>query len=327
MRTLLTIVLGLVFVAGFTAYFVGASVVKHLGNADDVVEAARQGQAHELVVDVLEASLKQELEASDATFKLSVEGALRPLIESVVSADWFYETLAIGYGGFAEVVSERNGDRKVDLSPRKQELRDKLYELGERALARCRSLSPDGSCAREGQTLVRDYRAGVDNVLKAMPGETSLSEIIDELGHRFLPPQLARSRAIKDSARTLRIFRWACLAALAVLGVVIFGINLGPLARALVALGLVLMVSAALNLALLSVVGGQLGDEIHAEFDKVLAAEADPVVRVAVSDGERVVRAQLDYALGDASPYLAGWLIAGAVSLAAGIALSKRRRT
>ena len=124
----------------------------------------------------------------------------------------------------------------------------------------------------------------------------------------------------------MQIFRWACLAALGVLAVMIVGINLAPLGRALVSLGLVLVVAAALNLALLSVVSGQLGDEIHAEFDQVLAAEADPVVRVALSDGERVVRAQLDYALGDSSPYLAGWLLGGALGLAVGGVLGRSRR-
>ena len=85
MRTLVTIVLGLVFAAGFTVYFVGASLVNHLGDAGDVVDAARQGDAHALVVDVLEASLQQELSAADPSFARAVEGAVGPLIESVMT--------------------------------------------------------------------------------------------------------------------------------------------------------------------------------------------------------------------------------------------------
>jgi len=327
LRAFLSIALISVFAACFTAYVVGAAMVDHLEDTEAVVEASRRGDMHGLVVDVLEASLGQELErSSDPLFRAMVGAALRSRIHQVMSEEWFYGTLKVAYGGFAEVLAGRTGRGSVDLGPRIEELRRRLYELGDRALAQCQASPQAAACRSDAGALVQAYRTSVDTVLRSIPAQTSLAAIIDDLGSRFLPPRLAKSRAMGSSVRLARLLRIALGAVLVVMLLVLMAVQGPPLARRLRVAGIAVVVAAALALAL-SVFASSIADDVvHEEFARELSdARIDPVVAVAMSGSERVLRAQLSSALGHYERALWAWLAGGGVVVVGALALGARR--
>jgi len=332
-RLIASAFLGLLFVVGFSAYLVGAALVAHISNTDSVVGAAREGDAHGLVVDVIEASLKDEVASAPPEFRQAIEVSMRPVIAEVMPAEWFYETMTVAYSGFADVIAGATTDQTVRLQDRIAELRKRLYLLGDRALAKCRELAGAAACRSEvgADAIVGDFREGVDNVLRAIPAETSVPMLIDDLGHKFLPPRLAESQVIRDGARTLRWVRWGLLGLLSGVMVLLIVINRPPWSRAIGAVGLSLVVAATLSLGVFAVSSDRVEAELEGELSRGVARANtdDPVLLAAAEGSERVLRAQVRRALGPRTGVIVAWLVVGVALAGAATVLGRsqgRRR-
>lgn len=329
MRVALTIFFGMFFCVSFAGYFVVSSVAAYITDTPAVVATAKDADLRGVVIDVIQESLRQEIaDNPDEQFRAFVSSGVRVVIGRAMTDDWFYGVLETTYGGVVEVIEGGKDDTVVDLAARKRSLRDSLLELGEASLREC-SAAVGSSCRQaSAATRIRDqYRRGVRQVIAAIPSSTNLTGLIESLGPKFLPPQLAKPSAARRAGSMIGWIKWLLLAAAVLLltGVVIA--NATSPARIMAASGAVLVAAAGLYLLAALLTGEIADDAVRAEFAAQLATygSSDSVVSVAGAGAERTARAAIGRALGMRGLPIAGALFLGVSGIAGAIVLRRRR--
>ncbi len=326
MRTVLSVIVGLLFVLAFVSYFLLTSIAASVLETDEFVATAKRADLRGVVVDVLHESLEQELATAsiDPSFKGIVSAASRQIIEGAMTDEWFYEVLSIAYGGLISLTEEDSSDKLVDLREKKTRLETALLELGDSALRQCSQVA--GSSCRDVQkakTISRSYRRGVRQVIKAMPDQTNLSRLIK----RSLPPKLARPEAFRKGLHMIRTIRWGLLGAMMGLMLLLVFIASSSAGRLFVTVGIVLITAAGIYLAAASIAGSVADSHIRDEFARRLESHArsDSVVAVAGTGSERISRAVIDSALSARALPVTFALLGGFAAFAGGIFLVRRK--
>ena len=317
---------GALFILCFAVYFTLSSVQSFATDTDSVLAAAKRAELHQTIVDVLVESLDQEVaDNPDPAFRMFVGSASRSIIAGTMTADWFYDLLDIAYGGAVKVFEGAHSNDMVDLSERKQKLADALDELGDRGLARCRVVA-GSRCQRDGAGVLREYHAGVADLLQAIPERTSLFELIDSRAGRTLPENMQKDE-VRRALSMLGNVRWGFFAALCVIGIYIMWLVWGRASDVAITMGVLLILAAGGYLLASTVATNEIDGWVRVAFDERLReyGQSDSVVQIAGAGAERLAREAVRSALGTKGLTVTFSLLGGFALLGIGVAARRHR--
>jgi hypothetical protein len=293
---------------------------------DSVVATTRQADVRGVVIDVIHASLEQELEGKvDPEFRAVVSSGARKIITGAMTEEWFYDVFSVAHSGLVDMITGSQEGRVVDLRDRKAALNVALLELGVAALEECAAVA-GSRCKREAKSIMRQYRSGVKAVIEAIPDRTNLGMLVAQTrAAGWLPPSLGEPEAARGAWDTVRQVRAGVVAAAIGAFVALFLLSLGSAPRVFLVCGTTLVIAAGVYLAAASLAGMFADDWVSREFAHQLGAlgQSDEVVRVASAGAQRVVRQVLGGALSAKALPATLALLGGAAAIAAGVAIKR----
>jgi hypothetical protein len=296
-RWLLTAPLILLFVVGFVAFFLLDAVLGYSTDTSAVVATAEAGRARETIVDLTEEFLFDEMSQHPDLAAMS-RPELRRLIEGVISEAWFEKTLRSAHGLLRKAVDDAAADAVLDLRETKHDLRQAMAELQHRAGAECERLLGAAACLddRQAQLVLAAYQAHAHRAIDRIPNQIDLIAEIE--GRKAARTGSALLRQTRRAAGYVRLARWIGLGALAACLAAIALLNVWPLRRLPLAVGIALTLAAGAYLITASALRRPAREHLAETIAKERRRSGDlsRAQEIAADGAERLAFAMLDRA-------------------------------
>jgi hypothetical protein len=333
MRVVGTIFFGLLFTIGLIVFFLFNSVTRYPLDTEAVVDTLRAADVRTATLDTLEAMLRREIRdrPEDPLFADFVIGQARAQLETVITEQWFYDTIGTAHRGMKDFLERGEDAVRIDLAGTKERLTSLLFEAGRHGVEMCDVVGGGRECrsmARDFQRTLRRYRGQIDQAMSRVPDVVNLTWLLSMGGVE--PGSLEASPELQEARRTLRqlaYVRWIGLGTLVVMLGLIALINKRSLQRILFNVGLVAGLAGAAYLAVVPAVTGwsvgRLEEQLAADRT---ASAADDETSFAQAAGGRVVAEMVERIAKRAVVPVTIVLSAGVGLMAAGVVLHLLRR-
>lgn len=262
MRLLLTIPLTLLFAVSFAGFFVLDSVARYAADPDAFVDTAREAKVRDTLIDVTEEFIHGEVQKDPALAGVS-RTEVRAMIEGVISEQWFEQTVRAAHAEALAAVDDAREDAIIDLRDTKRELHAAVAELQRRAGTACEQLLGADTCADADRAalLVAAFRARADTAIDRIRDQVDIAAELSGHRGRSGAAGVTEIETVKRRLGDIRSWRWIGLGVLIGCLALIALVNSSPLARLLRAVGIALVLGAALYLIAVSATSGYLREQ------------------------------------------------------------------
>lgn len=294
MRFIGSLFFGFIFVVVFIVYFALRAIVNLPTDTEALVGSLQEADLHGQMVSVLEASVEQQIKEApgDKKYNAVILSKVKPIVSAVLPEDWFYETLTSAHSGFVTFLEDGEDTTKIDLRERKKQLKEKLVTVGEETLALCEKHGGGEACESVKQAtaaftlLEGQINAAIDRV----PDETNFTALASRSGKDV--SELTESQELKDLREGMSMVKkakWAGLGILVFLLLIIGLVNFTGPPRALIAMGVVLVLSGGIYLGALSALAPMGEEWIVENVERETGSEAGVFDKVARDTGRDVL--------------------------------------
>lgn len=279
MRRLLTLLLTLLFSAGFFAFFAVSGVLTYARDTPAVVDTARAADLHASAVALVAETIHDELRRDPRLAQVP-----RPQIAfiagQVITAEWFETTLGDTHASLVAAVDGAADTAIIELEPTKQHLATAFRALAAQAGAECAQILGPGPCrsSADARRAMDAYQLGVSAAIARIPARIDLvaavQTILQASGQAERVERVVSTGDLRRRLGDLRTLRWLGLGVLAVCLLLIATLNSRPLRRMTRATGAALLGAAAVYLLTARLIAWAGPDLITAELSRLQAQRA-----------------------------------------------------
>ena len=311
MRTVLSALFGMLFVAAFIAFFLLSSVVDYVEFPEGIVETANEGGLREAIVEHTAEYIAQEVAADPSLQTMSV-AQLRGIVGGVITKEWLERALTQAHEAFKNALHGAEETAVLDLRGIKSALGQALSELKARAETSCSDLLGAEACADEQASKVMVAAFEV----RALTAIAQLHDEIDLLA-QFQGPARQDAREVQKGLESFQTVRMLSLVVLIMSLALFIAFNSRPWSRMAMATGVLAIATSVIYLLVVEVSERMASDEV------VKQASAESATQAAEIGAELTNRLVADAVSGSTLPVVMVGL--GGLGLVLGATLLRRR--
>ena len=330
MRVFGTFFFGLIFLILFIAFFSVHSVVGMPTDSEAMVGALKDANFHGAMMQVVEETVQEKAreDALDAKFTGHVLSEVAPVIESVISEEWFYETLESAHKGLIEYLESGKDTTKIDLKKLKKDLIDGLNGLGEKAVKLCKEQGGGAACDDVEQVsgAYENYKGQIKEAVDKIPDETNFTALLNKSGADVSEIEESEDmKKLREGMGTLKTVRLGGVVVLLIVLGLIALINMRSMPRILVNVGIVLAISCAVYLGGVNTLGPMAKEELSKEIKKETKG-GDRVEQIAEEVATKVVLSGIERTYKRSNTTVTLVLVLGLAMFVGGIVLNSARK-
>ncbi len=318
------------------------SVLSYATSSAAFVQTARDSDLHGLALQATEATLAEELRKSSGSspaLKAFITEKTRAILREAIDPEWLYASIASMHGEVVAaiqapvaVAGERSAQTPVgvvELSGKKRQVETGLAALADSVEARCGDFFGEMACAdqRARRAARARYQASVERALSGIPDVFALDSALARAGSDWLEPGSRTRDEIRDAIGVANVLRVAAIGVLILGLLLLVVINLTPISRLLVSLGITLVLAGGPYLVAVHV-GEALVEQAIVEAGlkerSGLQPRGDRVGDLAIEASEKLAKNSANDAMHHGDSIALGALGAGALLLVAGILMRRK---
>jgi hypothetical protein len=258
MRTIVTVLLALLFVPLFVAAFLTHSVVGYPFDSSAVITTLQQADTYGALVTSVDLGLKESLEKdeqSDRAFKEKFAAGLKKTLGEAIPEKTFYDMLTQAHAGFASFLDGGTDTAKVDLAPAKQKVLAYFKQVLDEVAA---DKNPD-----DVEKARSDFAASLDKI----PDTANITYLIAK-GNNADPASDPELKKIQEGLATAKTFRAIVMVILAVVFLLIVVASMNTSKRFMISVGICLLLGGFAYMPIMSLGSGALQTAVSEDLKK-----------------------------------------------------------
>ena len=235
------------------------SLLSYATSSEAFVQTARDSDLHGLALQATEATLAEELRQSgnhSPELKAFITEKMRAVLRQALDADWLYTSLGAVHSDVIATIQApvaEAGERRprkpvgvIELGAKKRQVETGLSALADSVEARCVEFFGEMACSdeRARRAARASYQASVERASSGIPDVFALDSVLARAGKDWLEPGSRTREEIRSAIGVANVLRVAATGALILGLLLLVVINLAPISRLLMALGITLVVAA-----------------------------------------------------------------------------------